>query len=194
MGFLNSLSNMLSSTPKKGYDMDSLDGINNIPVPCRDVNAYYVLQRKATEHKKNGNMDLAIACLRKSNALSDSVPRTPLLEKDYLRLVKYLKLAGKHDEASREEALIYSRHPEFKDKRISNLTRIRETLAKCKRDNVDTVIISTRKTCDVCKNYNHKIYSISGTNKKYKKIPFEFIQNGGFCPNCSVSISPYYKK
>ena len=29
---------------------------------------------------------------------------------------------------------------------------------------------------------------------KYKKIPFEFIQNGGFCPNCSVSISPYYKK
>ena len=40
------------------YDMDSLNGINSIPVPAKNYNTgdptkdciYYVLQRKATEH------------------------------------------------------------------------------------------------------------------------------------------------
>lgn len=67
----------LFRSPK--YDMDTLNGINSIPVPAKNYNTgdwtkdciYYVLQRKATEYKKAGRMDLAIACLRKSNALSD---------------------------------------------------------------------------------------------------------------------------
>ena len=84
------------------YDMDSLNGINSIPVPAKNYNTgdptkdciYYVLQRKATDHKKNGRMDLAIACLRKSNALSDYESHPLLLEKDYLRLVKYILQTG----------------------------------------------------------------------------------------------------
>ena len=70
----------------KRYDMDTLDGINAIPVPAKNYHTgkdtqdciYYLLQRKATEHKKAGRMDCAIACLRKSNALSDYEQR-PLL-------------------------------------------------------------------------------------------------------------------
>ena len=46
----------------KRYDMDTLDGINAIPVPAKDYHTgkdtqdciYYLLQRKATEHKKAG--------------------------------------------------------------------------------------------------------------------------------------------
>lgn len=95
-------------TPK--YDMDSLDGIRAIPVPARNYNTgdpakdciYYVLQRKATEHKKTGNIDLAIACLRKSNELSDYEARPPLLQKDYFRLVKYLEIAGRPEDAAEE--------------------------------------------------------------------------------------------
>ena len=109
------------------YDMDSLNGINSIPVPAKNYNTgdptkdciYYVLQRKATEHKKNGRMDLAIACLRKSNALSDYESRPLLLEKDYLRLVKYILQTGDITLAEEEEEKIYKRHPEFKDRRVS---------------------------------------------------------------------------
>ena len=38
--------------PKK-YDMETVTGINSIPVPAGG-DTYYILQRKATEHKRNG--------------------------------------------------------------------------------------------------------------------------------------------
>ena len=115
---------LLNFFKPKNYDMDSLDGINSIPVPAKNYNTgdptkdciYYVLQRKATEHKKNGRMDLAIACLRKSNELSDYEPRPLLLEKEYLRLIKYISQTGDFALAEQEEQKIYERHPEFKDR------------------------------------------------------------------------------
>lgn len=65
----------------------------------------YHLQRKATIYKKEGNLDLAIECLRKSNEL---MPYAKFIyqEKDYLRLVKYLELAGKTEEAKKEKEKI----------------------------------------------------------------------------------------
>ncbi|MDE5802154.1 MAG: hypothetical protein K2I22_04455 [Lachnospiraceae bacterium] len=49
-----------SSNSSTHYDMDSLEGIRSIPVPAKNYSTgdptkdciYYVLQRKATEHKK----------------------------------------------------------------------------------------------------------------------------------------------
>lgn len=91
------LFSFLKSSQSGWYDMDTVEGINAIPVPAKnyrtgnDLNdcIYYVLQRKATEHKKARRMDCAIACLRKSNELSDYEARPLLLEKDYMRLVVY---------------------------------------------------------------------------------------------------------
>ena len=77
------------------YDIDSIEGIQNIPIPKYKPlqgmgspvnNIEYILQRKATEHKKNGRMDLSIACLRKANEI---FPHSNFAwsEKDYMRLV-----------------------------------------------------------------------------------------------------------
>ena len=179
------------------YDMDTLDGINAIPVPAKNYNTgdptkdciYYVLQRKATEHKKNGNMELAIACLRKSNALSDYADRPLLMQKDYMRLVKYLEKAGDEDAAAEALTEIYQRHPEFLDKRISNKPRIAETLSKCREWKVDLVHIQTNSTCPICSKINNKIFSISGRSKKYPKLPAEIVNDGGLCKDCFVDIS-----
>lgn len=187
--------NLLQKSPI--YDMDTLNGINSIPVPAINYNTgewtkdyiYYVLQRKATEHKRNHRLDLAIACLRKSNALSDYEDRPPLLEKDYLRLVKYLRLNGENDAADEEESQIYARHPEFKDKRILNLPRIAETLAECNCYNIDLVIIYTNTHCPFCSKYNSRIFSISGKSKRFPKLPDVIEQQGGGCPNCSLCIN-----
>ena len=181
------------------YDMDTIDGINSIPVPAKNYNTgdptkdciYYLLQRKATEHKKNGRLDLAIACLRKSNQLSDYESRPLLTLKDYLRLVKYIEYSGNIQLAQEELEKIYSRHPEFLDRRISNLLRIKETLRKCKEWKEDLVFVSTNNTCPICSPYNRKIYSISGKNKKYPKLPSEFITDGGFCTKCFAGINVY---
>ncbi len=190
---LNIFSNLFK--PHK-YDMDSLAGINAIPVPAKNYNSgdwtkdciYYVLQRKATEHKKNKRLDLAIACLRKSNALSDYEDRPLLSESDYLRLVKYLKLNGNNELAEYEKQQIYIRHPEFKDKRISNLKRITDTLKECRYYHSDLVYITTNNHCPICKKYNNKIYSISGKSKKHSKLPDEISRNGGGCPSCFLGI------
>ena len=78
------------------YDLDTIDGIASILIPKYSQikgmaspinNIEYILQRKATEHKRNGQMDLAIACLRKANEI---FPYSNFMwpESDYLRLVE----------------------------------------------------------------------------------------------------------
>lgn len=184
---------------RKPYDMDSLDGIESIPVPAKDYNTrndtkdciYYVLQRKATEHKKNGHMDLAIACLRKSNDLSDYEQHPLLTQKEYMRVIKYLEYAKRFEEAAVEAEKIAKKHPEFNDKRISNIPRIKEALRKNKKNKNDFVLVSTNNRCPICKKYNAKIYSISGKTKKYPKLPAEIVKDGGFCPDCYLSLYSY---
>lgn len=179
--------------------MNSLEGINSIPVPAKDYNTgdptkdciYYLLQRKATEHKKNGRMDLAIACLRKSNELSDFESHPLLTQKEYMRIIKYLEYDKQYEEAASEAERIAERHPEFNDKRISNLPRIKEAIRKNKEWKNDFVLVSTNNHCPICKKYNLKVYSISGKTKKHPKLPSEITKDGGFCPNCYLELNSY---
>lgn len=182
--------------------MDTLQGINSIPVPAKNYNTgndlqdciYYLLQRKATEHKKAGRIDCAIACLRKSNALSDYEARPLLTQKEYLRLVKYIELSGNVALAQEELNKIYLRHPEFLDRRISNLPRIKEAIKRNKELKNDYLLVTTSRKCPICGKYDQKIYSISGKSSKYPKLPSEIKNNGGFCPNCILGILPYFER
>lgn len=192
---------MIFFKKKNKYNLDSLNGISGIQIPAYQPikgiespinNIEYILQRKATEHMKNGRMDLAIACLRKSNELMP-YSNYKYEEKDYIRLIKYLRIDGQDKLADAEEEALYKSHPEFLDKRISNLRKIKKALEKQKECNEDLILVVTNKSCNICKQYNHKIYSLSGKNVKYKKIPTEIISNGGFCPNCIVSVSTYFE-
>lgn len=185
---------------KRKYDMDSLEGIKAIPVPAKNYNTgdwtkdciHYVLQRKATEHKKNGRMDLAIACLRKSNELADCDEHSMLTSKDYFRLVKYIEKTGDIELAKQEEEKIYARHPEFLDKHISNMRNIKETLQKCEDYKSDLVFITTNSYCKICSMYNRNVYSISGKDKRYPKLPAVIAKEGGGCPDCSLGISIFF--
>ena len=175
------------------YSMDSLEAIDAIPIRSHNSgDICYKLQRKATEHKKNGRLNLAIACLKKSNVISDCAPKSLLSEKEYLRLVKYIQKTGDDAWAGFEEQNIYQRHPEFRDKRINNLKRIHECLANNRRFNNDLVIVNTSRSCPICSNYNQRIFSISGRSVKYPKLPNEIVVHGGFCPNCSLGLLTYF--
>ena len=108
---------------------------------------YYVLQRIATVFKREKKMDLAIECLRKSNEISDTYEYPPLNQKDYMRLVSFLKNEKRNDEALQAEKDINIKHPEFKDKRISNLKRIEEYFNKANEYGTDIVYITTNNHC-----------------------------------------------
>lgn len=172
-------------------DHHRLSSIKDIENISPNDNVCYELQRCATAFKCYGYLDLAIACLRKSNEISDSNNGmgTLLLEEDYLRLPKYIRLSGNESLAAQEEAAINKRHPEFRDKRVTNLPRI---TAVIQQNDSDYVCVHTSSICEACSKYNHRIYSISGKSSKFPKIPSELVLDGGFCPNCITNISPYY--
>ncbi len=170
------------------YDVSSIEKIRSIP--NSDTSVLRLLQKSATDHKRNDNMELAIECLKKSNQISDfsNDVYNKLSEKEYTRILKYMKSAGLMEKAEQEKNRIKRIHPEFYDKRISNLERIKEYLEKANKYNIDIVYITTNNTCQFCKHYNNKKYSISGKSRKYPKLPDKIKNNGGFCNECRVGI------
>ncbi len=96
---------------KNKYDLYSVDGILSIPIsearkyPDGGRSVVYmpeqILNRQATEYKKAGKYDLAIACLKKANEL---YPYSfyAYTRDNYERLVDMMILAKKYNEAKEE--------------------------------------------------------------------------------------------
>lgn len=176
---------------KKAYDLNTAEGIESIEIPMYKPNKgiqspvnniEYILQRKATEHKRNGRMDLAIACLRKSNEIflhSNFLWSV----KDYMRLVEYLKQVGRFEEARIEEQKINDLFQQ-NDLAISALEKI---LLDCKSMGTDLVISpEISRACAECAKYARRIFSISGKDKRFPVLPAYFklgLPEHGYCFN-----------
>ena len=95
---------------KSRYDLTTVDGIRSIPIseakkyPDGGKSVVYmpeqILNRQATEYKKENKFDLAIECLKKANEL---YPYSfyAYQRNDYERLVDFMILAKKFDEAKK---------------------------------------------------------------------------------------------
>lgn len=97
----------------RAYDFNSIEGINSIPVPCREVNGdsatgrveYYLRGLCFERHRNDGAIDIAAACLRKAHELmfvSD-------MNWDYdafISDVSWCHSVGLHSEAKVEEQKI----------------------------------------------------------------------------------------
>ena len=180
---------------REKYDFQTLEGINSIKIPSYEPlqgmsspvnNVEYILQRKATEHKKNGRMDLAIACLRKANEI---FPHSNFSwsEKDYMRLVEYLKFDRQFDEAKKEEQKIKELFAQFNKEREAHDTKINSEVYG------NTDIVSTNETyfvCEKCAKYIKRYFSISGNSKKYPKLPEYLLHKSEEHKYCSITIYP----
>lgn len=102
---------------ERHYDFNTLEGIAAIPV-TRDIprapapkspipghtgEVYYYLRHKAYVHEDNGNIELALACMRKSVALVKC--RSIYFIDDCYPLAKMLARVGLIDEAYQEKHL-----------------------------------------------------------------------------------------
>lgn len=210
MGFLDKIVDIFKNTENKTdnkakekkksnikckYNLDDINSIMAIPIPKYKPltglsspvnNIEYILQRKATEHKKNGNMDLAIACLKKSNEI---MPHSNFIwqQKDYLRLVEFLKIAGRFDEARETEKEILK-----KVKKTYNNITIKLTLKEARSLGTDLLECTSHEcTCDICSKYQGRIYSISGNDKRFPKLPDMVKKYGGFHEGCRHGFSPF---
>ncbi len=93
---LNDAKSIQSITPEDAKEWGArAEGVPSLPEQ--------ILFKKATEHKKNGNLNLAIECLKKANELLPTA-ECSYQRSDYERLVNYLVSASRFDEARVEHA------------------------------------------------------------------------------------------
>lgn len=179
------------------YDFNSIEGIRAIPILKPDKNNLdlpyderieYILQGKATEYRKSGNMDLAIECLKKANEI---MPNTYFCysKKEYLRLVDYLKMSGRNDEADMEIEKI---HTMFGNDYLRKADRIRifqDILNTARSLGTDLLEMNYQaECCPECAKYQGRVFSISGKDTRFPKLPEQFFKTGTLHDGCKHSL------
>lgn len=177
------------------YDFNSIDGINSIPVPCKEVNGdsptgrveYYLRGKCFADHWNAGRTELALACLRKAQELmyvSDMIWKRD----DFLRLVRYLHEAGKHEEADLE----LERINQFFENQNIHLDNTKRAIESANYLGTDLMEVGTSAPyCSECAKYVNRIFSISGKDKRFPKLPKEFFYDpAGHYLSC-LSLTPF---
>lgn len=181
---------------EKHYDFNSLKGINAIPEkrpkrpPIEGItgDVYYYLRRKGYQHEDAGNIDLAIACLRKSVAILKNSEF--FSAEEAYPLVKVLARAGYIEEAYQEKAAIDNYASSFQ-KDLHKCIDTKNTLFT-NASHSDLVIMDAHgSTCPECAKYQGRVYSISGKSKRFPKVPDFYFALGGVHQDCSHTFWPY---
>lgn len=121
------------------YDFHSVEGIRSIPVPCKEVNGdsptgrveYYLHGLRWRWHIDNGNIDLAIECVKKAHELmfiSDMIWKYDA----FISGVSWLHQIGRHDEAREMEQQIdahFDRVGHYSKLKIWNFRSIKSYLS-----------------------------------------------------------------
>lgn len=160
------------------FDFNTVEEILAIPLdaetPFDTVTGQveYYLQRKATRHKREHRMDLAIACLRKSNEIMSNTDYE-YNKKDYLRLVEYLKQDRQFDEARKEQSKI--------DEMFSSSDSVVLSINSQKELSDLVQVTSVSRCCEKCAMFRDRIYSVSGTDKRFPKFPDFLDDNPNHC-------------
>lgn len=177
----------------EAYDFNSIEGINRIPVPCKEVNGssatgrveYYLRGQCFFKYWNAGKTELALACLRKAQELmfvSDMLWRRA----DFLRLVAYLYEAGRNEEAEMQLKKIDA----FLSNKDIVKTAFFKNLENAKSLRTDLIeVYSHSPYCKECAKYVNRIYSISGEDKRFPPLK-EAIRNCEHELRC-LSFSPF---
>lgn len=191
MGLFSKLFFSKKYNPKaSNYQMNTLEDIRNIPVPAERFeyncdfteSIEYVLQKKATQFKKEGNIDLAIECLKKSLEI---IPFAPMMYPDaYDRLENYLKLARKFDEA-RE---VYSAGIAWKKEQENHVYNKKIELS----DMSDMIEVHRNpKVCSECARFHGRIYAKNGRNGFPDISIFTNYLTNKHC-DCCLNFYPFF--
>lgn len=162
------------------YNLEDIKSIQSIKVPLKfksiswddmGVTGYldYILRMKASELRNRKENELSICVLKKANEIMYASP-IGWLKKDYMRLVKWLYEDGRFNEADLvEDEINYNFRDDLKLKRRkSDLKRYTEL-------GYDLTMTNTfNGCCSECAKYRKRVYSISGNDKRFHKVPLSW--------------------
>lgn len=164
------------------YDLEKLESIENIKIPdFSKAKSYnlpgeyelgqlgyldYILRRKASELRNRKEHSLSISILKKAHEMMKHSSICWSV-KDYMRLVYWLYEDGLFDEADLyEDDINYT----FRDNSIYK--RITNSLKSYTEIGYDlTVTNSFNGCCAECAKYRRRVYSISGKDERFPKVP-----------------------
>lgn len=190
------------------YDLTSARGImsiperDNLPRPTLgDSDGFrsytgdidYYLRAKSAQYEEAGNIELAILCLRKSNAIR-MVARRGYRKDDYYSLVRLLARNGYVQEATIEKSKIDVFFGE----------NIVDTICLNGREQANKIIKSAYElgtgllimqahecACSECAKYQGRVFSIYGTDSRFPPLPEAFYEYGAIHKGCRHSFFPY---
>lgn len=184
----------------KVYNTYSIESVNSIPVPnyanskakgTPIYNLEYLLNMRATQERKKGNNELAYALLRKSIYLM-KFSKVCYTEKDFLRIVRWLYKDGYLQEAENAEKKLRKELPN-----VFNRTHIKNqlfltALENCRQLDTELIYMSAHYgTCSECAKYQGRVYSISGTSRKFPPLPDVIKRTGSVHEGCRHQFFPY---
>lgn len=193
-------------TLESKYDLSSAEGIMSIPQNASvhrgsGIQSYtgdidYYLRRKSHDYEDAGNIDLAVLCLKKSNEIR-MFCRNGYRGDDYYTLVRLLARCGRVDEARAEKEKIDRFFDTLDDETNDSYALdysfiVRRVVNAAKSFNTDLVIMSVHgNACPECAKYQGRVFSLSGKDRRFPKIPDVFWKYGGIHPGCGHSFYPF---
>ena len=188
------------------YDLTCAEGIKAIPASASlhrgdGISTYtsdidYYLQRKGREYETSGNIELAILCLKKSNEIR-MFCKNGYRRSDYYNLVGLLARTGRISEAKSEKERIDTYFSSFPGWDCDSELCIPENMVKRVVDSAnmlhtDLVIMDVHENaCSECAKYQGRVFSLTGRDRRFPKMPDVFWKYGAIHPGCGHSFQPF---
>lgn len=190
------------------YDLNTAKGIQSIPErsdlprpPSADSGGFrdytcdvdYYLRFNSAWFEDAGDIDLAILCLKKSNAIR-MVSKCGYRKDDYYKLVRLLARSGFIEEAKIEKEKIDSFFVDSDNDVLADIEPVvtNRIQKDARRFETDLVIMSVHgASCPDCAKFQGRVFSLTGHSNLFPKIPEGISLYGGVHPGCGHTFSTY---
>lgn len=180
------------------YDTYLLEDVKSIPIPVFNesygtpvYNLEYLLKMRASEEREKGNYELSYALMYKAIE-GMKASRITYGKKEYMRFIMWLYKDGRIEEAAMLEKRLRREEPEVFDINLFHKNHFLSAIKQCKDFDTDYIYCGGHTcTCSECAKYQNRVYSISGKDSAYPKLPDFVYEYGGFHPGCRHCFYPF---
>lgn len=181
------------------YDTYLLEDVKSIPIPVFNesygtpvYNLEYLLKMRASEEREKGNYELSYALMYKAIE-GMKASRITYGKKEYMRFIMWLYKDGRIEEAAMLEKRLRREEPEVFDINLFHKNHFLSEIKQCNDLGTDYVYCGGHTyTCSECAKYQNRVYSISGKDSAYPKLPDFVYEYGGFHPGCRHGFHPFF--
>ncbi len=188
----------------KRYDLRNINNIKKIPViyqskdsndtvssPIFDIE--YILKMSAKHLFSLKLYDNCFQIFLKAIEISFNKDDDYSVNQSINELIKLMLEAGYINEAEKQEEILNEKYRQTTDPVAVKLKTFKKILKDAKQLETDLLLMDAHSgCCSECSKYQGRVYSISGKDKRFPKLPDAVHIYGGIHPNCRHLFYPYF--